>query len=309
MAYVFSRLCVVAGAGIIASFRTVVEAEEGVPRPKNAVSHIIDVLTSWDGMWYFRIVRSGYPTEIPPGVTFHVEEARAAFFPVYPLLVRWIDPVLPGGDVAAGILLNLVLGALAVYLVGVLARDLFGIRVAERSMVLMALFPGSFVLLFTYSEAALLVVAAGCLIALGRRQWLLAGLLAAIGTATRPNGVALVIACLVAAVLAIRDRREWRSLVAVVLAPVGFVGFHLFLGRHTGELDAWFRVQREAWGEGASFGLSAITGPGRRSVTRSPHRRISSPRSRRSPRSCCASPPGSADCHRTSSVTWSSCSP
>lgn len=260
IAYVFSRLCVVAGAGIIASFRTVVEAAEGKPRPRNAISHILDVLTSWDGMWYFRIVRDGYPREIPPNVTFHVDEARAAFFPLYPLLTRWLDAVLPGGDVFAGIVLNLVLGGVAVYLVGLLARDIFGPRVAERSMILFALFPGSFVLLFTYSEATLLVLAAGCLVALGRRQWLLAGLLAMVGTATRPNGVALVVACAVAAFVAIRSRREWRSLVAPLLAPIGFVGFHLFLWQHTDEADAWFRVQREAWGEGASFGLSAIRG-------------------------------------------------
>lgn len=260
IAYVFSRLCVVAGAGIIASFRTVVEAAEGKPRPQNAISHILDVLTSWDGMWYFRIVRDGYPHDIPPNVTFHIDEARAAFFPLYPLLTRWFDAVLPGGDVFAGIVLNLVLGACAVYLVGLLARDIFGPRVAERSMILFALFPGSFVLLFTYSEATLLVLAAGCLLALGRHQWFLAGVLAMVGTATRPNGVALVVACAVGAIIAVRDRREWRALIAPLLAPIGFVGFHLFLWQHTEEPDAWFRVQREAWGEGASFGLSAIRG-------------------------------------------------
>lgn len=260
IAYVFSRLCVVAGAGIIASFRTVVEAAEGKPRPQNAISHILDVLTSWDGMWYFRIVRDGYPHDIPPNVTFHIDEARAAFFPLYPLLTRWFDAVLPGGDVFAGIVLNLVLGAVAVYLVGLLARDIFGPRVAERSMILFALFPGSFVLLFTYSEATLLVLAAGCLLALGRHQWFLAGVLAMVGTATRPNGVALVVACAVAAIVAVRDRRDWRALVAPLLAPIGFVGFHVFLWQHTDEPDAWFRVQREAWGEGASFGLSAIRG-------------------------------------------------
>ena len=34
--------------------------------------------------------------------------------------------------------------------------------------------------------------------------------------------------------------------------------FQLWLGAHTGEAGVWFRVQSEAWGEGASYGLTAV---------------------------------------------------
>jgi len=146
----------------------------------------------------------------------------------------------------------------AIVLIGVLARRLYGEPVARMSIVLTALFPGSFVLSFAYSEALMLVLAAGCLLMLVEREWVAAGVLAACATATRPNAMALVVACAVAAVLAIRERREWRALVAVALAPVGFITFQVWLGQHTGERDVWFRVQREAWGEGASFGWTAV---------------------------------------------------
>lgn len=257
IAYLITRLCVVAGAAIVAAQEVAEANREGLPRPKNAVGLILQVLTSWDGAWYYRIIRDGYPSVIPPDVTYEMPEARAAFFPAYPMVVRAVDTVLPGGDVLAGVLVNLVLGAVATLLVGLLAREIFGDRIAYRSMLLFVFFPGSFVLSFTYSEATLIVVAAGCMLLLLRRQWLAAGVLAAIGTAARPNGLALVAACAIASYLAIRDRREWRSLVAVVLAPVGFVAFQLYLWIHTGEL-AWFRVQTEAWDEGTSFGLTAI---------------------------------------------------
>jgi hypothetical protein len=154
-------------------------------------------------------------------------------------------------------MVNVVVGAAAVYVTGLLARDVFGERAGYRTMLLMVFFPGSFVLSFTYSEACLILVAAGCMLFLLRRQWFLAGTLAAIGTATRPNGLALVAACAVASFLAIRKDREWRSLVAPILAPVGFVAFQLYLRAMTGEF-VWFRVQREAWNEGTSFGLTAI---------------------------------------------------
>lgn len=274
IAYLFSRLCVVVGAALVASE---LRADEnlrvakfplarwadphwwGKPIPTQATSPMVDVLTSWDGLWYLRIVRAGYPRVVRPDVTYEVADARAAFFPAYPTLVRFADAVLPGGDVVAALLVNLVLGLVFVVVCGMLARHLFDNRVAERTMVLVALFPGSFVLSFAYTEALLLAVAAGCLLCLVRRQWLAAGVLAAVGTATRPNGVALVAACWVAALVAVARERQWKALVAAALAPLGFIGFQWWLGRHTGEPGVWFRVQTEAWGEGASFGLTAIT--------------------------------------------------
>ncbi len=257
VAFVLSRLCVIAGAAIVAAQEVAEANREGLPRPKNAVGLILQVLTSWDGAWYYRIIRDWYPTSIPTTITYEMAEARAAFFPVYPLVVRGADAVLPGGDVFAGLFVNTLLGALAIWLIGLLAKTVYGERVAYRTMLLLIFFPGSFVLSFTYSEATLLAVAAGCLLCLQHRHWAAAGVLAALGTATRPNGLALVAACAVAALLAIRDRREWRSLIAPVLAPLGFIVFQWYLYERTGEW-AWFRVQTEAWDEGTSFGWTAV---------------------------------------------------
>ena len=272
LVYLYSRLCVLAGAAIVAAeLRADINQVEGLADvpfgdphvagraiPTSALSPIVDVLTSWDGIWYMRIVRDGYPRHVPPDVTYFVAEARAAFFPTYPMLVRAVDAVLPGGYTAAALITNFVLGALAILLLGVLARRLYGEQVAAKAMVLGAMFPGSFVLSFAYTEALLLVFAMGCLYCLLTERWISAGVLAALGTATRPNGLALVLAWVVAAVDAIRRDRQWRSLAAPVVAPLGFVAFQLWLGRHTGERGVWFRVQSEAWGEGASYGWTAI---------------------------------------------------
>jgi hypothetical protein len=261
--YLVSRLCVIAGAGVRAAQR-VVDVREDIAAgivdeaEPSAGSTISNVLTSWDGRWYLEIVRGGYPDSIPDNITYEQLEARAAFFPVYPWLVRFVDFVLPGGDTLAALLTNFLLGALSVVLVGVLARRLFSVAVAARSMTLYAVFPGSFVLSFAYAEATFMVIAALCLLFLVEERWLLAGLAAAVGTGTRPNGVALIAACAVAAILAIRRRRDWAALVSVALAPLGFIGFQLYVDAQTGERGAWFRVQREAWSEGTSFGATAV---------------------------------------------------
>jgi len=257
-AYVVSRLCVVAGAGVRAAQQVVDVREAGGEPAKNAVGQLIEVLTSWDGLWYLEIVRSGYPRSIPADITYEQLEARAAFFPVFPWTVRVVDRLLPGGDVLAALLVNFLLGAAAVVLIGLLARRLYSISVAARTMTLFAIFPGSFVLSFAYSEAALIVLAAACLLFLLDERWLLAGLAAALATATRPNGVALIAACAVASFLAIRRARDWSSLIAVVLSPIGFIATQLYIDHEAGERGAWFRVQREAWSEGTSFGATAV---------------------------------------------------
>jgi hypothetical protein len=271
--YVLSRACVLVGAAVVAAELRVDSnlAEErglAVADPHktfesgSALRPILDVLTSWDGLWYMEIVRSGYPRDIPPDVTYHVDEARAAFFPLFPLLGRAFDVVLPGGDSFAVLTMNALLGLIAVVLIGLLAQRLYGERVGRTTATLVALFPGSFVFSFAYSEALMIVLTAACMLLLLDHEWVAAGVFAALVTATRPNGLAIVVACAVAALAAIREERDWGALASVLLAPIGFVTFQVWLGQHTGEAGAWFRVQREAWGEGASFGWTAVTNTG-----------------------------------------------
>jgi hypothetical protein len=257
-AYLVSRLCVIAATAVRASQMVVDARADGEPEP-GVGSLISGVLTSWDGRWYLELVRRGYPDSIPPNITYEQLEARAAFFPLYPWLVRAIDVVLPGGDTIAALSVNFVLGAISVVLVGLLARRLYSVGVAARAMTLYAVFPGSAILSFAYSEALLIVLAAACLLLLLDERWLLAGLTAALATATRPNGIAIVAACAVASFIAIRQRRQWWSLVSVALAPIGFLFFQWYVDHTAGESGAWFRVQREAWSEGTSFGATAVT--------------------------------------------------
>lgn len=257
MVYFTSRLLVVA-AGAVAVAAWAVKDRNMNKVPESGLRGLFEFFAIWDGHWYMEVARKGYPRSIMPNVTYLVPDARAAFFPLFPRIVHYLDVIFPGGPIWIGMVINLVLGALFVYLTGCLAVRLRGQAVARKSMMLVALFPGSFVLGWTYSEALLLVLAAGTLLALLDRRWILAGSLSLLAGLTRPNSIAVMMACLVASSLAVRARREWRSLVAPVLAPLGFVGFMVFLAVHTGERWPWFRVQHEAWDEGTSFGYRAL---------------------------------------------------
>jgi hypothetical protein len=220
------------------------------------------VLTVWDGRWYVRIALHGYPTSVPQGDfyagTGRQVQSSVAFFPLYSLLMKGLDRLLPGGPDVAGVILALMFGAVATVLVWLVADKLADRRVADRAAVLFAFSPGAFVLSLVYAEGLLVLLSAGCLLALLERRWLLAGVLAALAGATRPNATAVMLACAWAAGVAIWKDREWRAAVAPLLAPVGMVAFFVFLWWHTGETLIWFRVESQGWGERFDFGKSNL---------------------------------------------------
>ncbi len=98
-----------------------------------------------------------------------------------------------------------------------------------------------------YSEGLLIAFVAGSLLSLRRRRWLAAGVLAALASATDPLGVAAFAPCALACYVAVRDRREWRALLAPAVAPLGLVAFFAFLWAWTGTPLAWFVAQRHGW--------------------------------------------------------------
>lgn len=259
-AFVLSRIIVTASAYTTTSLDSLRRQQRGLPIAESTRRLIEEVFTRWDGRWYRIIAESGYQSDLPLTISYVPSDggATVAFFPLYPYLARWFDYVVPGGIVQALLGVNIVVSIIAVVLVGVLARDVFDVETAERAMVLFCLFPGAAVMSWSYSEPTLVACAAACLLFLMRDKWLLAGVFAALGTATRPNGLALVAACVIAAAIAIYRRRQWKSIIAVVLSPLGGLSYYLYLRVHTGEPNAWSRAQKDAWNESWSWGATAV---------------------------------------------------
>jgi hypothetical protein len=134
---------------------------------------------------------------------------------------------------------------------------------ADRAALLVCWMPGSVVLSIAYAEALMLSLVVGCLWAVRDRRWWVAGLLAALATATRPNAVALVPALAWAALVAVRERREWTAVAAPLLAPLGALAFHGFLWWRTGRVDAWALIQRNGWDEQVDLGVRNLERIGR----------------------------------------------
>lgn len=204
----------------------------------------VDALGSWDAGYYLRIAEGGYPSEFSPTTT-----SVHGFFPLYPLLTRGVHTLTGLSEFRAGVILNVVLSAAAMVAIWLLVERLADAAAATRAVVLMSFFPWAFVFRMTYAEPLLLLCAATALVALLDRRWLLAGVASAAAGAARPNGAALALCCAWASFEAIRHRREWRSLVAPALAPVGLLAFFTLLYVRTGDFLANLHMKDRALGD------------------------------------------------------------
>ncbi|RAJ74174.1 MULTISPECIES: hypothetical protein [unclassified Streptomyces] len=214
---------------------------------------------AWDAVWYLHIAEHGYGTREYLS-SFGTVQTDYAFFPLFPLLTRAADAVLPGGAGPAALLVAwgaAVAAAWGVYAVG---HRLYGTVTATFLVVLWALLPQAVVLTLAYSESLFAALAAWALYALLARNWLLAGALAALAGLTRPTGLAVAAAVVVTAGWELvrrrgRGRGPW---LAVLLAPAGWLGYVLWVGARTGDLlHGYFTVQ-DAWKSGLDFGVSSL---------------------------------------------------
>lgn len=209
--------------------------------PPSEPGHWLEV---WDSFWYVDIARYGYPTTvhvISPGLNY----SPLAFFPLWPLTMRAGGWLLGGNILLAGYLLNFVFGGALALLVRRIFAEVRDAPTADLGVLLFVFFPGTNVFSSLYSEPLALCLAAGTLLALLRHRWALAGVLAALAGATRPPiAVAVCVALAWAVLIAVTRRREWRSLLALALAPLGLLAFALYTWAHTGSPLAWHEAEK-----------------------------------------------------------------
>jgi hypothetical protein len=196
----------------------------------------------WDARWYTDIARRGYDWKKAVGT------GPAAFFPLYPLLIRAVVLVMHRSyQISALLVANVCfLGAL-IYLWRLSAwetsRD-----VAWRTILYICVFPTAFFFFAGYTESLFLLLTVAAFYHLRRREWLLAGLLAGLASATRVTGVLLALPFLYeyarSCDFSIR-RAGWDGL-SIALVPAGLIAFMVYLQAVVGDALALTRYQ-EAW--------------------------------------------------------------
>ena len=156
---------------------------------------ILQEVDRWDSRWFIRAAALGWPRHLPFDHG-HVAGSTIAFFPLFPLSIRWLSDVTGLSLLAAGIAITTVTGLTAMVGVWALVRHYADQASADRATLLVALFPGSLVLSMVYSEGFALTFLAFGLLALLQKRWLLAGLLGLLASFTTPVALAFEVSCL-----------------------------------------------------------------------------------------------------------------
>jgi hypothetical protein len=227
-------------------------------------AHVWDVLGTWDGWWYEQIAVHGYdPKLVPvPGATGLVtlEGNSAAFFPLYPALMRLTSTVTGLGPYGAGMLVSVAASFVAALGIYAVAERLGGRRAGLAAAGLWAVWPGSGVEWAVYSDSLYVALAAWACHAVITRSWLTAGVLTFLAGLNRPTAAALIAALGVAALFALRDRRDGvlRPLLALAVAPLGLLGYLGWVGHRMGDYGGYFTLQSGAWAHRFDYGEQTL---------------------------------------------------
>ncbi|WP_442818068.1 glycosyltransferase family 39 protein [Streptomyces sp. NBC_01224] len=223
-----------------------------------------DVLASWDGWWYQQIAVHGYdPRLVPiPGATgpITLEGNSAAFFPLYPALMRLVSELTGLGVYGAGLLVSVVASLAAALGIYAITERLGGRRAGLAAAGLWAVWPGSGVEWAVYSDSLYVALAVWACHAVLSRRWLTAGLLTCVAGLNRPTAVALIAAVAVAALLALYRPRDGilRPVAAMAVAPLGLLAYLGWVGHQMGDYGGYFRLQSDAWAHEWDYGRHTL---------------------------------------------------
>ncbi len=205
-----------------------------------SITPTVDAFARWDGWHYLNIAHSGY---LPTGAD------EAAFFPLYPMLMRTLGVATGNLSIANleiwGLLISNACLLIAGGLLYALVRLDAGRELASRSVWYLLIFPTSFFLSAVYPESLFLVLAIGAIYAARKDRWLIAGVLGAGAALTRPFGVVVAVPLAVELLMQWRaeGRPRWLAFPAIAVIPAALGAYMLFLGRMYGDPLKFLHVQ------------------------------------------------------------------
>ncbi len=196
-----------------------------------------DMFARYDTGHFQNIAWGGYaPT--PDG------RSDIAYFPVYPLLMRWVGDLFGRHHAIyyiAGIFVSWACYVLAMVALYYLARLDLARRGAARAVLLTTIFPFAFFFGVAYSESTFLLFTVLAFYGFRTRHWLLGGSCGAIATATRVPGIMMIpaLAWIAWRTAEPTTRDRVGAIAGLCLAAGGFGLYCLYIYHLTGNPLEW----------------------------------------------------------------------
>lgn len=189
-----------------------------LPQYSFPLNGLISLWVRWDAYRYIGLAIRGYFNPVVPGDT--------VFYPLLPLLIRWLGQFFQMDYTVAGLLVSTLASITTFALLFQLAQEYFGQQTARWSVIALAIYPTSLFLTGPYTESLFLAFTLAAFLLARRRQWLLAGAMGALASLTRGPGVftSVVIAWIAFTQLRAKPIASWKEMVhaaAGVFLPAG----------------------------------------------------------------------------------------
>jgi Gpi18-like mannosyltransferase len=151
--------------------------------PVASTADLLKMWSNFDGIHYQDIAKYDYGTSTKTDMDY-------AFFPVYPWLIRNINPII-GNFTVSGLIVSNLAFIFALFMLYKLIRLDHTAKIAKYTIFLLLIFPTSFFFGSVYNESTFLLLAVLTFYFAGKNNFPLACIFAAIATATRITGIFL----------------------------------------------------------------------------------------------------------------------
>ncbi len=205
---------------------------------------LLAVWGRWDAEHYLYIAKFGY------------SGTEAAFFPLYPLLIR-IAGALTGSQLVAGLIISNAASFLAMLYLYKLIEHEYNRHVAQRATFYVSIFPTAIFFSAVYSESLFLFLTVASFYYVRERRWVLAGAFGFLAALTRSEGVLLAAPLFIEWVIAAKEGgreffRYWvddvvKPLIGMTLVPLGLAAYMAYLWVLNGDPLRFSHVQSH-WG-------------------------------------------------------------
>jgi hypothetical protein len=225
------------------------------PPPLRIYDHaLLDLPARWDAGWYLSVANEGYEWS-PQSAN---RQQNIAFFPAFPLAVRYVSVIFGRQPLWSGVAISLVafFGAL-VYLLRLAREDLGDEDRAVTAVLLLASYPFALFFSAPYTESLFLLAVAGAVYHFRRHELWPAAAWGLVAGLTRPNGAFLSV---VLGLMVLEGAwRTWRTggrfrwaehldrLAAAAAPGMGMLFYSTFILFLTGSPFQW-TAQNAAWG-------------------------------------------------------------
>jgi Gpi18-like mannosyltransferase len=190
---------------------------------------------------------------------FDIENARSrqfVFFPLHPLLLWLLGHITSDLMLGGAALSNIFFFFALIFLHKLTLSFGYDESVARRTIFYIAAFPVSYFFSVPLTESLFLLLTVASFYAAKREKWWVAGVIGALASASRVNGVLLLPALVLLSFEMYRSLRI-RKILGLLLVPVGLFAFMIYSKVLCGSALA-FRIAEERWGRRPSFFLTAL---------------------------------------------------